>query len=166
MPWLFRLILLSTLFVAFLDSNTLPNGNFSAKEIGVYYLSAFSAIVTSFIIKKKKHISWFHWVDIIVICFLLASTLLQYFTMQKIAFSVVMTQLAILLSYFSLRAISFSLRSIQIVNIVNETISITLFFTVLIAVGQKSNLIYSSYKGDITGLFFNSGPFSIHLTSL
>lgn len=166
MYWFFRLYLISILFIGFLDSNKLPNGNFSAKEIGVYYLSSMSAIAVSFLLIKKRNMQWFHFIDIIVVCFLLLGPLTQYISFKGIALSVVIQHLALLLCYFSIRIFSIMLRPIQVVAIVNESIFITIFFTVLLALSQKMIFKGSINTNDITGMFVNSGPFAIHLMCL
>lgn len=164
--WLFRIVLFLYLFICFLSTPHLPEGIFTAKEIGLYFATFIASIAAMYFVVSGNIKMKIDKIDIAVFMYLIGIPTLQWFALEHIALSAWIQQVCLFLCYFSIRILCSSTRLIYIFNIVGEAVIITLFFSLIIAVAQKNGLISSAYEGEITGLFFNPGPFAIHLAAL
>ena len=168
MIWCFRLILLLVFFNSLVATNQFVEGIFTTKEIALYITCGFSAIVLGFFCFRQRK-AYFHqnWMDIIALALLVVIPLLQFVFSNEIAWANVFQQIAFSTIYLTIRLLSASMLKPVVANILAETITLVLFFHVLLAYAQVFGLFPVHYPGaSATGMFFNPGPFAIYTTAL
>ncbi|TCC96565.1 O-antigen ligase family protein [Pedobacter hiemivivus] len=167
--WLFRISSVLLLFNAFLVSTKLPNGLFSAKELGLWFASGIICVFAiSKILFTKNYKLQIKKLDVIICSYLILLPLLSLcFTKIAINYSAILSQIALGFSYVSIRILCVNIRTVVLVNMLIELIVLLLCFQLVIAVAQHFLLIPSYYpKFGATGMFFNPGPFAIFITAL
>lgn len=162
-----KVVLILLLSNAFFTSSYLPDGLLSAKEIGLYIAGILNTGIASYIIISNKFRLRFHWIDILVISYLIILPLIQLWLGYTNSVTNVTQYCTLGFSYLSLRIIFSSLPRLAVYNTFIEVLLITFLISLLIAIFQKSSGYASKSPGtDVKGFLFNSGPFSIHLAAL
>lgn len=166
--WPIWLVTILLLFNAFLVSTKLPNGLFSAKEIGFWLATGIACILAAIsILNNKVCTQNIKSIDVVVIAFLillpLVCLVIRGTNANKTA---IITQVAYGFSYTALRVL-FNIRAVVLANMIMELMIILLCFQLAIALAQHFSLIPSYYpRFGATGMFFNPGPFAIFTAAL
>ncbi len=164
--FLLRIVLLAHLFLAFLASNYIPSGITSVKELGLYFVTGGSAVASSliwFLIGKAFR---FHWIDAVVVSYLLFLPLLHYFLRNDVMLSVTAINIAFATGYLAVRILASSMHRAHAKYLWLEAVTYSLIFSILLAFIQERGWIASAYPGHVTGMFANPAPFAIHLAAL
>ena len=162
-----RLSLIFIFLSAFIISTSLPDGLFTAKELGLYLTATWCGSTSSIYLLRRGSVANFSILDLLVIALLLLSPMVQYGFSNAVTFPFALQQLAYGIVYFSVR-ISFSnLPMPMSVNAVSECIGVVVILHFTLAIAQHTGLMPVHYFGaKATGMFFNPGPFGIYTAAL
>lgn len=166
---LFKISSLLLLFNAFLFSSKLPDGLFTAKEVGLFFSVGLSCLFAALICFRKKHrfLLKFKIIDLLIIGCLILIPHFHFLFFKSTDLGNIAVQGAYGLAYFSLRILIADLKPIQLINAFAEVLITVFCFQLLIAIAQHSNFIPSFYPiFRATGMFFNPGPFAIFTSAL
>lgn len=163
--YLFTFFLFLILSSSFFRNTTIPNDLVFFKEIWIVLFIGFVCVITAGMILIYNNDLSINWIDVLV-GFNLFSILLNKFVFgETLDFSFVVS-LSFISIFFSIKYFFSSLKSLQ------ETIILSLFgiiavIQVTIGIMQFSGVLYSTNSNlNVTGYFFNSGPYVIFTTAL
>lgn len=164
----FRIILLFLFVNAFLVTSKLPDGLFTAKELGLYFSSGLSCLLSGLTCYKRKAklALQLHIFDLLTFGFLVLLPLSHFFIIQRISPSAVVSHISFGVLYFSIRVLASDMKIAELAYVFTEMLVIFLCFNLLIASAQYFRVI-SSYHPILgaTGMFFNPGPFAIYMSA-
>lgn len=163
-----RFIVLMLLFNSFLTNRTLPEGIFTAKELGLYFsvvLSTFLAIIS--LLNNTNTSIRFCRQDVYALMLLIVLPWVQWNTHITVNMAYVLHYSCYGLIYLSIRVLIAGMDTFQIYTVVRELLKLTLLFTLLLSILQEVGVLVSmSPSLGVTAMFFNPGPYAIYLSAL
>jgi hypothetical protein len=131
--WLFKITSLFFLFNAFLVSTKLPDGLFTAKQLGLYFSVGLSCLFVALIYfqKKPKYRLGMNICDWLVVGYLLLIPLFQLL-FQWSSLGNIVTHIAYGFAYFSFRILISGIKPVELVNSLAEILVIVFCFQILI----------------------------------
>ncbi|WP_257669233.1 O-antigen ligase family protein [Parapedobacter tibetensis] len=165
---LFKISFVLLLFNAFLVSTKLPNGLFTAKELGLYFVVSIASLCAAALLFWRKSEPFrLGLLDFLVLAYLLILPVVHLLAFKFISFPAILVQTAYGMAYLTIRTMAAALRPAVLVNAVAECVTLVLCFHLATALAQHIGIMPSYYPMfGATGMFFNPGPFAIFTVAL